>query len=90
MALRNCPAHDQNPTSRPKPHSIAVIDDHETLLLGADFRRVRALSLRDFVPTRKVVAELGEEHVEGVIVNSPACVDLSPDGKFTVLGYRGH
>jgi WD40 repeat protein len=90
VASRKCTAQAENPTARPRPHSIVFIDNDDTILLGSDDRRIRALSLRDSTPTWKVVSELGEEQMEGAIVNSPTCMELSPDGKLVALGYRGH
>ena len=85
-----CVASAPNPTSRPRPHSIILIEDDCQVLLGFDDRRIRLLNLNEPTKTWQVIAHIDEQPLEGTVVNSPTCMAVSPDGQNIALGYRGH
>lgn len=79
-----------NPESGPQALCLTFTDDDETLLLGGDDRVIRTLSLHENSPSWDIVVELGQEPIEGAIINSPSAMAISSDGKYVVLGYRAH
>ena len=90
LATGRCVASVQNPADRPRPHTIVMTDDDDQILVGADDRRIRSVSLSTHATAWRVIAEIDEQALEGTVVNSPTCMALSPDGNNVALGYRGH
>ena len=89
-ATGRCLASAQNPSDRPRPHTIIFTDEGSKILAGSDDRKIRSLSLRDRSAVWHITADIDEQALEGTIVNSPTCMSLSPDGLNVALGYRGH
>ncbi|KAF2435949.1 NACHT and WD domain protein [Tothia fuscella] len=90
IATGICKLVVDNPDSRPRPLAMLLTPDNETLLVGADDKQVRSLSLNAATPTWQLVAELEEPELDGHNLNAASYMAMNNDGSLIVVAYRGH
>ncbi|KAB5522826.1 hypothetical protein GE09DRAFT_493848 [Coniochaeta sp. 2T2.1] len=97
MATGDCIRVVKNPPKRPRPHTIAFVDEDETILVGGEDRCIRSFSLDDtsngWDDTSngwELRSQIEEEITEDTTVNFPICSTISPDGTMIAFGYRAH
>ncbi|KAK0725978.1 hypothetical protein B0H67DRAFT_572039 [Lasiosphaeris hirsuta] len=90
MATGDCIKVVKNPPKRPRPHTIAFVEEDETILVGGEDRCIRSFSLDDTSNDWVLRAQIEEEITEDTTVNFPICSTISPDGTMIAFGYRAH
>jgi len=90
ISTGSCRLCVQNLESRPRPLTMLLTNNNNTLLVGTDDRRIRSLKLNEPSPGWKLVADLEEPELEGHFLNSSSYMTLSNDGSLIAVAYRGH
>jgi len=90
VATGDCVKIVKNPPKRPRPHTIAFVDEDETVIVGGEDRCVRSFALDGTSDEWDVRAQIEEEITEDTTVNFPICSAISPDGTMIAFGYRAH
>ncbi|KAB5522037.1 hypothetical protein GE09DRAFT_1208083 [Coniochaeta sp. 2T2.1] len=90
MATGDCIKVVKNPPKRPRPHTIAFVDEDETILVGGEDRCIRSFSLDDTSNDWELRSQIEEEITEDTTVNFPICSTINPDGTMIAFGYRAH
>ncbi|KAI9715530.1 MAG: hypothetical protein M1828_000782 [Chrysothrix sp. TS-e1954] len=91
LATGVCIMSVPNLDSRPRPHSITLVEnDAKDVLIGFEDRTIRSLSLKDRVWSWKDIVVINERPLKGMNINCPACMAVCSDGLSVVLGYRGY
>lgn len=84
----NCTNIAQNPRFRPRPQTIFLSHEEQTLLVGTDDRRIWSLSLTEYDATFEEILRVTETLATGGFANSSSSMAFSPDGRNLAIGYR--
>lgn len=80
----------KNPPKRPRPHTLAFVEDGKTVMVASEDRCIRSFGLGVNAKKWETRAQIEEEVMDDAVVNFPMCSAISPDGTMIAYGYRAH
>lgn len=91
LATGDCVKTARNPRSLPRAQTFVFFEEENKILIGSEDSVIRSLDLEDNSAEWEIEAQIQERSLlKTVVVNSPLCSALSPDGKMIAFGYRRH
>ncbi|TPX17323.1 uncharacterized protein E0L32_012210 [Thyridium curvatum] len=80
----------ENPSNRPRPHSVIFVENTNTVLVAGEDRIVRSFNFGADIVEWVCQGHIEQETSGHTLLNAPICSALSPDGEMIAFGYRGY